>query len=316
MSAPPKTEAFWPRVLRVLRARGLARRPLVRLRLPRRAPRPCVNAGTRTTRGARLELFPARRRPLLPHLLHVRPRRRADGGSYYFLDLTALGRQEDWEEPKGRAAGAHRPRLLGLNRARGPAAERGSSLSEDVRGERRTSEGAARGARRPAPCAAAGGRPLLRELAERTKVSNAYLSQLERGLHEPSFSVLRAVASALGVPLGRGRPSRDRGHGATGGQAGHEHARPPAQGCWNWFEPQHQAVTYPDLFAAVAASPDGPTAAAPSCMSSWRSRGSDTPGPAGCPAARSPTPADPTQPRRSVASSQRRPPARHLADEL
>jgi predicted dithiol-disulfide oxidoreductase (DUF899 family) len=26
------------------------------------------------------------------------------GGSYYFLDLTALGRQEDWEEPKDRAA--------------------------------------------------------------------------------------------------------------------------------------------------------------------------------------------------------------------
>lgn len=29
------------------------------------------------------------------------------GGSYYFLDLTALGRQEDWEEPKGRAATPH-----------------------------------------------------------------------------------------------------------------------------------------------------------------------------------------------------------------
>lgn len=42
----------------------------------------------------------------------------------------------------------------------------------------------------------------LRELSERTKVSNAYLSQLERGLHEPSFGVLRAIASALGVPLG------------------------------------------------------------------------------------------------------------------
>jgi len=28
------------------------------------------------------------------------------GGSYYFLDLTALGRQEDWEEPKGRAEAA------------------------------------------------------------------------------------------------------------------------------------------------------------------------------------------------------------------
>lgn len=26
------------------------------------------------------------------------------GGSYYFLDLTALGRQEDWEEPAGRSA--------------------------------------------------------------------------------------------------------------------------------------------------------------------------------------------------------------------
>jgi predicted dithiol-disulfide oxidoreductase (DUF899 family) len=27
----------------------------------------------------------------------------SSGGSYYFLDLTALGRQEEWEEPKGRA---------------------------------------------------------------------------------------------------------------------------------------------------------------------------------------------------------------------
>ena len=28
------------------------------------------------------------------------------GGSYYFLDMTALGRQEEWEEPKGRVADA------------------------------------------------------------------------------------------------------------------------------------------------------------------------------------------------------------------
>ena len=36
------------------------------------------------------------------------------GGSYAFLDLTALGRQEDWEEPKGRADNVRgaRPRLL------------------------------------------------------------------------------------------------------------------------------------------------------------------------------------------------------------
>ena len=30
------------------------------------------------------------------------------GGSYYFLDLTALGRQEEWEEPKGRSDSARR----------------------------------------------------------------------------------------------------------------------------------------------------------------------------------------------------------------
>lgn len=34
----------------------------------------------------------------------------ATGGSYYWLDLTALGRQEDWEEPKGRAESAHAAR--------------------------------------------------------------------------------------------------------------------------------------------------------------------------------------------------------------
>ena len=42
----------------------------------------------------------------------------------------------------------------------------------------------------------------LRELASLTSVSNAYLSELERGRHEPSLGVLRAVASALDAPLG------------------------------------------------------------------------------------------------------------------
>jgi predicted dithiol-disulfide oxidoreductase (DUF899 family) len=32
----------------------------------------------------------------------------ATGGSYAYLDQTALGRQEEWEEPKGRAADPHR----------------------------------------------------------------------------------------------------------------------------------------------------------------------------------------------------------------
>lgn len=40
----------------------------------------------------------------------------------------------------------------------------------------------------------------LRELATLTSVSNAYLSQVERGLHQPSLKVLRAIADALGVP--------------------------------------------------------------------------------------------------------------------
>ena len=39
----------------------------------------------------------------------------------------------------------------------------------------------------------------LRELAERTNVSNPYLSQIERGLHEPSVRVLKAIAAALNV---------------------------------------------------------------------------------------------------------------------
>lgn len=37
----------------------------------------------------------------------------------------------------------------------------------------------------------------LREMAKRTKVSNAYLSQIERGLHAPSVRVLRSIAGAL-----------------------------------------------------------------------------------------------------------------------
>jgi transcriptional regulator with XRE-family HTH domain len=39
----------------------------------------------------------------------------------------------------------------------------------------------------------------LRELAEMANVSNAYLSQIERGLHEPSVRVLKAVAGALNL---------------------------------------------------------------------------------------------------------------------
>ena len=37
----------------------------------------------------------------------------------------------------------------------------------------------------------------LREMSRLTDVSNAYLSQIERGLHQPSVRVLRSVADAL-----------------------------------------------------------------------------------------------------------------------
>jgi transcriptional regulator with XRE-family HTH domain len=39
----------------------------------------------------------------------------------------------------------------------------------------------------------------LRQLAGMTKVSNAYLSQVERGLHQPSLRVLRSIADALNL---------------------------------------------------------------------------------------------------------------------
>jgi transcriptional regulator with XRE-family HTH domain len=40
----------------------------------------------------------------------------------------------------------------------------------------------------------------LREMATMTQVSNAYLSQIERGLHQPSVRVITAIARALDVP--------------------------------------------------------------------------------------------------------------------
>src|SRR2546423_15024841 len=39
----------------------------------------------------------------------------------------------------------------------------------------------------------------LRDLSDLTQVSNAYLSQIERGLHEPSVRVIRSIAEALQV---------------------------------------------------------------------------------------------------------------------
>ncbi|MBT8250009.1 MAG: helix-turn-helix domain-containing protein [Acidimicrobiia bacterium] len=42
----------------------------------------------------------------------------------------------------------------------------------------------------------------LRQLSDMADISNAYLSQIERGLHEPSIRVLKSVATALGIAPG------------------------------------------------------------------------------------------------------------------
>jgi transcriptional regulator with XRE-family HTH domain len=39
----------------------------------------------------------------------------------------------------------------------------------------------------------------LRQLSALTEISNPYLSQVERGLHEPSMRVLKSIADALNV---------------------------------------------------------------------------------------------------------------------
>ena len=39
----------------------------------------------------------------------------------------------------------------------------------------------------------------LRQLAELTKVSNPYLSQIERGLHVPSIAIIKSLAEALNL---------------------------------------------------------------------------------------------------------------------
>jgi len=62
----------------------------------------------------------------------------------------------------------------------------------------------------------------LREMASMTSVSNAYLSQVERGLHQPSLKVLHSIAAALQLSTEQllaqaGWASGARGSAATGG---------------------------------------------------------------------------------------------------
>jgi len=93
----------------------------------------------------------------------------------------------------------------------------------------------------------------LREMAALTSVSNAYLSQIERGLHQPSLRVLRSIAQALSIApeelLRRANflsTSNDVGDtGPDAGQAGGTDTKRRAAG--------HEAG--PDTEAAIAADP-------------------------------------------------------------
>ena len=80
----------------------------------------------------------------------------------------------------------------------------------------------------------------LREMANLTSVSNAYLSQIERGLHQPSLRVLRSIAQALSIApedlLRRANFLTTRDDGSPAGD-------------------DHAAAELPDTEAAILADP-------------------------------------------------------------
>lgn len=82
----------------------------------------------------------------------------------------------------------------------------------------------------------------LREMAAMTKVSNAYLSQVERGLHQPSLKVLRSIADALHLNTDQ---MLSRAGWSVRDEAGEPAADPAAE----------TAQSPPDVEAAIAADP-------------------------------------------------------------
>ena len=74
----------------------------------------------------------------------------------------------------------------------------------------------------------------LRQLAELTSLSNPYLSQIERGLHQPSVRVLKAISDALNLSAETllaqaGLIDAMAGTGPDGEEAGHEPAAPATE---------------------------------------------------------------------------------------
>src|SRR4029077_8525410 len=96
----------------------------------------------------------------------------------------------------------------------------------------------------------------LREVAALTSVSNAYLSQVERGLHQPSLRVLRSIAQALSIApeelLRRANFLSASTHADDAGAAGAHTAR--ADGADTW-RATTGADAGPDTEAAIVAAP-------------------------------------------------------------
>jgi transcriptional regulator with XRE-family HTH domain len=72
----------------------------------------------------------------------------------------------------------------------------------------------------------------LRQLAELTTLSNPYLSQIERGLHQPSVRVLKLISGALNVSAETLLAQAGLLDSAAGGRAaakGDEPTAPPAE---------------------------------------------------------------------------------------
>ena len=69
----------------------------------------------------------------------------------------------------------------------------------------------------------------LRQLADLTKLSNPYLSQVERGLHQPSVRVIRLISDALNVSAETLFAQAGLLHRETGGSVAGQDAPPDVE---------------------------------------------------------------------------------------
>ena len=162
------------------------------------------------------------------------------GGSYYLLDETALGRQEEWEEPKGRATEAtwRDPRPVGLggcdaaNRDEGLQPQREPSVGGHRRDPLRCLYAA--GARAVAPAAARG-------CPEGCTTTSTPTTRLHRrGAPRAARSARRRLRNPRRAATPRGRRVGRTAAAAPGARRRHRRAgRPPMTSA----RPQHPTST-------------------------------------------------------------------------